>query len=299
MDTEYSKEQEQTKDCFGFKWAKRDTYESPAMQEHMAEWLLEKYCDGDSAVLDGWLAGGRKKILDAGCGAGYSGLLFFGPRLNDHDYLGVDISTSVEVARERFRERGIEGEFLQSDLMGIPIEDASMDLIFSEGVLHHTDNTGEAVKALAKKLVPGGRFLFYVYCKKAPIREFTDDLVRDSIADLDDEAAWNALMPLTKLGDALGKLDTEIEVEDDIPFLGIKSGMHSLQRLFYYTICKTFYREGFDLDEMNHINFDWFRPKNCHRHTTEEVEAFCREAGLEIQRLHVGAAGIAVVAGKL
>lgn len=298
MSDQYSDTQSQTRDTFGFKWAKRDTYENPAMQAHMTEWLFEKYCGGDSKVLDEWLKGGSKKILDAGCGAGYSGLLFFGDRLNEHEYLGVDISTSVNVARDRFAERGVKGGFLQADLMDIPIDDGSMDIIFSEGVLHHTDNTGEAVATLTKKLKKGGKFLFYVYRKKAPIREFTDDHIRAAIGGLDDEAAWDALMPLTKLGETLGQNDIEIEVEEAIPFLGIESGKHSLQRLFYYTICKAFYREDIGLEEMNHINFDWFRPKNCHRHTKEEVEMFCADAGLNVQMLHEGAAGYTVVANR-
>lgn len=298
MSEEYSVSQSQTRDAFGFKWAKRDTYENPAMQAHMSEWLLEKYCGSNPTVLDGWLSGGPKKILDAGCGAGYSCLLFFGDRLNHHDYLGVDISSSVEVARDRFQERGIKGEFLQADLMNIPIEENSIDIIFSEGVLHHTDNTGEAIMQLAKKLKSGGKFLFYVYRKKSPLREFTDDHVRGYLENMGDEAAWEALMPLTKFGKTLGELDVEIKVDEAIPYLGIEAGTHSLQRLFYYTICKAFYREDIGLDEMNHINFDWFRPKNCSRHSKAEVEDFCVAAGLDIETLHEGSAGYTVVSIK-
>src|SRR5438876_5739646 len=96
-----SEAQRQTESAFGFKWARRDTYESDAMRFAARNWLFERYCGGDPAILDGWLSGGRKKILDAGCGAGFSALLFFTDRLNDHDYIGADISDAVAVARER------------------------------------------------------------------------------------------------------------------------------------------------------------------------------------------------------
>lgn len=298
-DPAVSADQEQTRDAFGFKWAKRDTYEADAVQEMTRNWLFERYCAGDPARLSEWLDGERKLIVDAGCGAGNSGLLFFREHLADHDYLGVDISDAADVARQRFRDVGAPGDFLQADLMNLPFADESVDLIFSEGVLHHTDHTGEAIKRLTRHLKAGGRFLFYVYGKKADIREFVDDHVREGIRGLSDEAAWEALKPLTRLGQALGELDVELEVPEDIPLLGIKQGKLPLQRFFYWNIAKLFYRPELTFEEMHHINFDWYRPLNCHRHTPAEVREFCAEAGLEIEHLGEEPAGITVVARRI
>lgn len=294
-----TKEQDQTRETFGFKWAKRDTYESPAMQAAAQAWLIQRYCSGDITQVDAWLGDERKTILDAGCGAGFSALLLFGQHLRNHDYIGIDISSAVEVAAQRFREVGLSGQFLQSGIFEAPIEDGSVDLIFSEGVLHHTDSTERAIKHLARKLVAGGRFLFYVYAKKAVIREFTDDYVRERLQPLTDEEAWDALRPLTALGQALADLSVTLDVPEDIPFLGITKGPIDLQRFFYWNICKLFHRPDFTLDEMNHINFDWFRPLNCHRQTPDEVRLWCGEAGLEIERMDVQEAGITVVARRL
>ena len=295
-----SDHQKQTEDTFGFKWKKRETYESSAVQTEWQRWLFEKYFDGDVISLDKLLNadGTRKAILDAGCGSGGSGLLLFGDRLREHDYVGVDISDAISVAKKRFEERGINAQFERSDLNTIPPQYGPFDIIFSEGVLHHTDSVEQAIFELTKRLKYGGKFLFYVYSKKAPIREFTDDLVRQSIALLSNEEAWSALESLSKLGKALGDLNIYIDVEDDIPYLGIQKGRHNLQRLFYYKICKAFYRSDYSLDEMNHINFDWFRPLNCHRHTPDEIEAFCEKAGLSIERLHVEESGITVIASR-
>lgn len=290
--------QKQTDEAFGFKWAKRDTYESEVSKINMRRWLIERYCDNDPARLLNWLSGGRKIILDAGCGAGFSGLLFFGDTLRDHDYLGVDISTAVDVARERFRESGITGDFLRADISNLDIPDSSVDVIFSEGVLHHTDSTERTLKHLANKLVTGGRFLFYVYRKKALVREFTDDAIRDALKPLTDEEAWEALKPLTRLGIALGELGCEIDIAEPIPFLGIEAGKLDVQRFFYWNVCKAYYRPELTFDEMNHINFDWFRPLNCQRHTPEEISTWCVEAGLEIEHMNVQEAGITVVARR-
>ena len=84
----YSAAQEQTKDAFGFKWAKRDTYESLAAQTSFQKWLWERYCDNDPSKLDLWLGKGGKLILDAGCGAGYTAILFFGDHLKTNDAPG-------------------------------------------------------------------------------------------------------------------------------------------------------------------------------------------------------------------
>ncbi len=291
-------EQSQTRDAFAFKWAKRDTYESQAVSQNMRNWLIERYCDGDSHRLFSWLEGDRKIILDAGCGSGQSAILLFGDLLKEHNYLGVDISSSVEVAKVRFAEAGYDADFLQADLLDLPVPDASIDMIFSEGVLHHTDNTERAIKMLTTKLKLGGRFLFYVYVKKAAIREFTDEYVREKLRSLTDEEAWKALEPLTLLGKELGKLNVDINVPEDIPFLGIKAGKLDIQRFFYWNICKAFYRDDFSVSEMNHINFDWYRPLNCHRHTESEIRLWCGEAGLDIEHMDVSESGITVVAVK-
>ncbi|MEE2789390.1 MAG: methyltransferase domain-containing protein [Myxococcota bacterium] len=294
-----STDQGQTRDAFGFKWAKRDTYEATSVQEMTRTWLMNRYCQGRPERLADWLAGPPKIILDAGCGAANSGLLFFNDHLDAHDYLGVDISASVEVARARFDEADKPGDFLQADLMDLPLPEASVDFIFSEGVLHHTDDTGVAIQRLARHLKPGGHFLFYVYAKKGHIREFVDDHVRAALAPMSDADAWEALKPLTALGQALGELDVAIDVPDDIDLLGIKKGTLPLQRFFYWNVAKAFYRPELTFDEMHHINFDWYRPLNCHRHTQDEIRAFCDAARLSIDHLAEEPAGLTVVARRI
>jgi len=156
-----SDEQAQTSETFGFKWKKIDTFDSPVSLTRMREWLVERY--GDLATAS-WLAehGERPLLIDAGCGAGMSGLELLGPILPRIRYLGIDVSEAVDVARQRFAERGFICGFIQADINDLPLSSKSVDLIFSEGVLHHTDSTEDALKSLARLLKPGGRFLFYL-----------------------------------------------------------------------------------------------------------------------------------------
>lgn len=248
--------------------------------------------------MDKLLGDEPKRILDAGCGSGGSGLLLFGELLSKHQYVGLDISDAVRISKERFDEKGIRGTFIQSDLFNIPAELGNFDVIFSEGVLHQTDSVDNAIAALSKRLNKGGLILFYIYAKKAPVREFTDDYIRNEIADLSDEDAWKILESLTKLGIVLGEMNAVLDIPEDIPCLGITSEKYELQRFFYYTICKAFYRPDYTMDEMNHINFDWFRAANCHRHTPEEIKRMGHQYGLNIKRMYVEGSGISVIARK-
>lgn len=226
-------------------------------------------------------------------------MLFFGDYLRKHNYIGMDISEAVHLAKIRFKEKGYSGSFIQADITNSPIPDNSVDIIFSEGVLHHTDSTEKTLKNLTKKLKKGGRFLFYVYAKKAVIREYTDDYIRNKLSSLTDERAWEALKPITQLGIELGKIKGKITIKEAIPLLDIKQGEYDIQRFIYWNICKMYYDESLSFDEMHHINFDWFRPSNCQRHTPAEIKKWCKEAGLIIERINVQSAGITVVATKI
>lgn len=290
--------QAQTAEAFGFKWKKRDTFESPTALARVREWLNARY--GDMAQCD-WLFDGAESpiVLDAGCGAAMSAVELFAPVLPRIRYLGVDVSAAVEVARDRFAERGLSAAFLQADITRLPLPAGSVDIIFSEGVLHHTPSTRGALQALAPLLRRGGRFMFYVYRRKGPVREFTDDLIRDKLQSMSPEEAWRAMEPLTRLGIELGKLQATIELPEAIDLLDIPAGKIDVQRLFYWHVAKAFYRPDLTFDEMNHINFDWYAPRHAYRQSIDDVRAWCKECGLEIEREQVEEAGITVIARKV
>ena len=292
-----SERQAQTSETFGFKWHKRDTFESEASVARMKAWLVERY--GDVAAAGWWEEyGERPVVLDAGCGGALSALALFDDVLPRVRFVGVDISDAVDVAAARFAEQGLDAAFVQADLNRIPLPDGSVDVLFSEGVLHHTDSTRDALLATARLLAPGGRFLFYVYRRKGPIREFTDDYIRERLQELAPQEAWEAVMPLTRLGKLLGDLEVEVDVPEDIDLLGIPAGKIDLQRLFYWHVLKAFHHPDLTLDELNHINFDWYAPRNAHRQSPSEVRAWCAEADLEIEREVVEEAGITIVARR-
>lgn len=289
--------QTQTKDSFAFIWSGSDRFQGDDDLALMGDWYRQMYGDVENAP---WWPdhGERPVLLDAGCGAGISALGLFGSKLKEVRYLGIDVSTAVEAAAQRFASKGIDAAFLQTSLLDVPVPDESIDVIYSQGVLHHTDATRGALHALARKLKPGGRFLFYVYKKKGPIREFTDDYIRDKLQSMTSDQAWQAMMPLTKFGQYLGDLKIEIDVPEAIDLLEISAGKIDLQRLFYWHIFKAFHHKTWSQDEINHINLDWYAPINAHRQTPEDVRTWCSEAGLSIEREHIQDSGITIIAKK-
>jgi SAM-dependent methyltransferase len=209
----------------------------------------------------------------------------------------VDISTAVDLAQTRFA--GIPGtHFVQADLLQLPFRERTFDVVFAEGVLHHTPSTEEALKSLALLLREGGEFLFYVYRKKGPIREFTDDYVRRLMSELDPEEAWDLMRPLTELGRVLAELDTEVFVPESIPYLGIKAGRQDIQRLIYWNFAKVFWDDSRTFEENVAVNFDWYHPKYAHRQTEDEVRHWCYESDLSIVHFDAEDSGFTVRAVK-
>ena len=290
--------QTQTSKTFGFKWKKRDTYDSPAAKQAAATWYLEKY---NFASLDEWAANfdSRESVIDIGSGSGFSSALYLeSPRWTGRAmWVGVDISEAIDVAKERLANVA-NCEFVQGDALQLPFRDGSFDTMFSEGVLHHTPSTRDALVSAARVLASGGEAHFYVYKKKAPIREFTDDYVRAQIASLSDEDAWDAMRSLTDLGRALADTRATVDVKVDVPLLGIKAGKQDVQRLIYWNVAKLFWNESLAFEENVHINFDWYRPRYAHRQTEQQVREWCEEARLTIRRLHDSEAGYTVQAVK-
>jgi SAM-dependent methyltransferase len=292
------KGQRQTQESFAYKWRQRSTYEG-GMPDVSRAWLIERYGFDDITAMRDYF-GSRRRILDAGCGSGFSSSLWLTPawrRRADAAWVGADISAAIAVAQERLGD--IDGtHFVQADVMQPPFEARSFDTIFSEGVLHHTPSTERAFMALTPLLADGGEILFYVYRRKAPVREFTDDFIRERVSQMEPQAAWDALKPLTELGRALAELNAQIDLPDDIPLLGIKAGRHDVQRLVYWHFLKAFWNPALSFDENHHVNFDWHHPRYAHRHTEEEVRGWCERAGLTIARFNAQESGFTVRAVK-
>jgi SAM-dependent methyltransferase len=288
--------QDQTSDSFGYKWQRTDSYLSPAMRDMGQRWLIERYGFPSVDAMRAYLER-RGSVLDLGCGGGYSTSLWMNDSWSGRLWLGADISEAIDVARDRLGH--LPGTaFLQADLLHLPLRPGAFDVVIAEGVLHHTPSTRAALESAVRVLAQDGEIMFYVYRRKGPIREFSDDLVRDRISALRPAEAWTVLEPLTRLGQALAEIEAQVVIDEDIPLLGITRGTYDVQRFFYWHVAKAFWNPDLSFDENHHINFDWYHPAFAHRQSEVEVRSWCSELGLTITHFDAQDSGFTVRATR-
>ena len=286
--------QKQTQASFAFKWTNPAGFGSPGMQQVVGDWIVERYGFTSAAEMRAWF-GARDRVLDAGCGAGLATTGWIDEEWTSEraEYVGVDISNAIDVAASRVGDYP-RTHFVQADILQLPFRDGVFDAIISEGVLHHTPSTEKAFKSLVRLLAPNGEIMIYVYKRKAPLREFTDDYVRNLVQGLPPEKVWELLRPLTALARELSHLKAIVTVPEDVPLLEIPAGSYDVQRLIYWYFAKMFWNDAMSFEENNHVNFDWYAPTYAHRHTREEVQAWFETSGLEVVRFNEQEAGFTV-----
>jgi SAM-dependent methyltransferase len=102
-----------------------------------------------------------KRLLEVGCGMGTDLLQF---ARGGAICTGVDLTPrSVELSRRHFRLYDIPGNFLLTDGERLPFVDESFDVVYSNGVLHHTPDTFGAVREIHRVLRPGGTAKVMLY----------------------------------------------------------------------------------------------------------------------------------------
>ena len=197
-----------------------------------------------------WYPG--KTVLDAGCGHGRYLHAFrsLGARV-----VGLDIGRGPE-------EVGIAPDadaiaLVQGSVLAPPFGDASFDLVFSDGVIHHTRDARAAYLALARLVKPGGALYVWVYPREGWFREAFFGAARAVTTRLPGFAVrWlsYALAPLT------------VFVRS---YSGTRFGRASWA-------------------ECAQVVHDWIAPPLQSHHTFEEVAGWAAEAGLEgLERLPI------------
>lgn len=103
-------------------------------------------------------------MLDAGCGNGSQSVAYTAHGL---EVIAVDLSSGLEhgYAYRRLHPGADPAKvhFVQGDLQRPPLAPASLDIIHSAGVLHHTPDTLKTFRALRPLLRPGGIFYVWLY----------------------------------------------------------------------------------------------------------------------------------------
>ena len=103
-----------------------------------------------------------KIILDVGCGSAKitKALNRYSPQFT----LGTDINEATYLSH-KYCSDSTKCQIIRADVFNLPIGNESIDIGWSNGVLHHTPDARAAFNSLAKKIKPGGRLSIWVYKK--------------------------------------------------------------------------------------------------------------------------------------
>jgi SAM-dependent methyltransferase len=278
-----------TERSFRDKWEKNQNLAFPETLNEGSEinrWILERNGFTSNADLATFLKG-KKRILDAGCGNGrVTALLRECSSPEQTQIVAIDL-VAAKVARQNLLGyRSIDVR--EGDLLGDLSSLGRFDFIYCQEVLHHTADPERAFRNVCSLLEPGGEIAIYVYKRKAPV---VDDYVRGKIAPLNYEEAAKACRDITELGRLLAESNCKVQIPE-VPVLGIEAGEYDLQRFVYHFFMKCFWNPSLSYDENVAINYDWYHPQLCSRHTREEVRRWFEEADLTIDHECVDFYGI-------
>ncbi len=281
----------QTATSFRDKWEKNpDLAFSETSREgsDIFNWILARNGFSNATEFTRWLST-RARILDAGCGNGRVTALMLKYAPPSTQIVGIDL-TAAGVAQQHFTGEG-RATFREKDLLGDLDDLGEFDLIYCQEVLHHTADPRRAFLNLRRRLTPGGEIAIYVYKQKAPLREHADDFIRDRIAAMPYDEAMTHMRAVTELGRALSAIDRKVTVPA-VELLGIEAGEYDVQRLIYFFFLKCFWSRDLGFEASAAINYDWYHPQLCTRHTVAEVESWFSDAGLSVVHRLVDPYGI-------
>ncbi|CAN1593452.1 SmtA SAM-dependent methyltransferases [Candidatus Pelagibacterales bacterium] len=282
-----------TKKSFHDKWKKNSNSffkETLDKNHNMQQWILNRNGFKTFAKFSAHLKN-KRNILDAGCGNGRVTALLYDLAPLDCKIVGVDL-VAADIAKKNFKDKK-RVFFKARDLTDNLNDLGKFDFIYCQEVLHHTLNPFLAFKNLCMLLEPKGEIAIYVYKKKAAVREFTDDYIREKIKNLSYDDAMLYCSQITKLGKLLTELNIKIKVPE-VKLFEIEEGEYDVQRLLYHFFAKCFWNPKLSFKDNALINYDWYHPQISTRHTINEVKQWFVSNGLKIIHQHVDFYGITV-----
>lgn len=109
-----------------------------------------------------------KRVLEIGPGAGgHSALLAKHGAIMTSVDLTFDRARSVEHKFRLMGDLAAGCAALQGDAESLPFATGTFDIVYSNGVLHHTADTRKAVDEVLRVLKPGGQAVIMLYCKSS------------------------------------------------------------------------------------------------------------------------------------
>ena len=135
----------------------KEYYDQIEARRYELEPFIKHYADFESTK--------GRSVLEIGVGVGTDHVQFARAGADLH---GIDLTQkSIELVQRRLELEGLRSELQVADAEALPFPDASFDVVYSWGVLHHTPDTQRAFSEAVRVLRPGGRICVMVYARHA------------------------------------------------------------------------------------------------------------------------------------
>jgi ubiquinone/menaquinone biosynthesis C-methylase UbiE len=106
-----------------------------------------------------------KRVLEIGVGAGTDHLQW---ALAGVELYGVDLTDAgIDITERRLAVYGLSSNLKQVDAEVLPFEDNSFDVVYSWGVIHHSEKPEAIIKEIKRVLKPGGEFIGMFYNRRS------------------------------------------------------------------------------------------------------------------------------------
>lgn len=109
-----------------------------------------------------------KRVLEIGPGGGGHSALF---NAKGASVVSMDITPerAMSTALKHSLVTGGEGRAYQGDAECLPFRDDSFDIVYSNGVLHHSENTDQTIAEVFRVLKPGGKAVLMLYSRHSAV----------------------------------------------------------------------------------------------------------------------------------
>ncbi len=147
------KKNKATRQSFSFEWSilKRDGAEK-VWHDDVTQLKNQVLKEIDEINLEG------KRVVDIGCGHGLSSVSMANAGAK---VIGIDLSYSIEEAYEQLLNSNVF--FVQADLQFPPLENNDFDIVYSSGVIHHSNNTELSFNIIQNLVKKQGKVSIWLY----------------------------------------------------------------------------------------------------------------------------------------